>query len=380
MALKGEAKKLWQKAYDEKKRQEKAQARREEANGAKTAETQTQSGATKSKQSQSQSVVSSLPFCSEDMKTEFRPVITENHILDKANVDPNWVDHAGIFKLLDEKTHPLSDRGLVLWGEAGTGKTTGAEEWARKHGHPLVKICYGERKDIYELLVEKEIETDANGNTKTIRDLGALTKGIQLANQSKTKISVVILDELNQTNNQTQTDLNERVTKLSDGIQIPNTSHAVKLAKGHKVIIVGTMNPPEVNAFVNELNRPLRDRFDFEEIPPMKEAQIKGLVKGYLNPKTEEDNELVNDLVSLYKLVNANFNSKRPESINMPLTTRGLVGICRNILIGIDTHKNRTKAITKALRVGLVQKYENNDHRNTIKSLIKSQMNLEVKI
>jgi MoxR-like ATPase len=371
MALTGEEKKIWQREYDKARRLAQKEAKQKSGVSVQTgnsSKSQVQNG--QSKTQTLRKPVSKIPFASSSFTTEFRDIEEQNYILDKSNKNQNWSDHAGIFDILNAHLSTKIDAGLILYGEAGTGKTSAVEEWCRKNGHALVKFSCGNRTDIFELLVEKEIETDDTGKTKTIRDLGVIPKSMVIA--QRLKICVLLFDEINALNNETQTDLNERIVKMYDGIDIPNTSIKVKLDPDCKVLVIGTMNPAKVNPFVNDLNITIKDRLNFFEVPRMSDNKIRKLVTSYLGSKSDFENQLTTDLMKLVQLVNANFDSQKGDSVNMPFSLRGLTTICQMYKEFLNSGLTKNKAIDQALKFGLVQKYEDKTQQNTVKSLISS--------
>ncbi len=369
MALTGEEKKIWQRDYDRARRKAQKEAK-EKASKSKQGKISKSTPTTQTLRPTQTRAQSIIPFADSSLTTEFRNIVEGNYILDKANKDKNWNDHAGLFDILDLHMSPEIDAGVLFYGEAGTGKTTAVEEYCRKTGTALVKFSCGARTDIFELLCEKEIETDADGKTKTIRDFGCIPKAMVIA--KRLKKCVLLFDELNALDGTTQSELNERIVKMYDGIDIPNTSIKIKLDPDCKVLVVGTQNPAKVNPNVNELNITIKDRLNAVEVPRMSEAKIRKLVSGYLGTKTDFETNLTNDLVKLVKLVNANFDSQKGDSVNMPFSLRGLVTVCKVYNVGLKNGLSRNRAIDQALDLGLIAKYEEKTMKSTVKSLILS--------
>ena len=297
-----------------------------------------------------------------------KSIDAKKYVLPKTNKE-DYVDSSKLFEYLEHYSSKSEDRALLLFGSAGTGKTSGVKEYARKIQKPILVQPCGARTDIYDLLVEKELETDKDGKTKTIRNYGFFPALIECANQEG--LAFGLLDEINMLSIETQTELNERMSKLKDGLQLPNTDKIVRLNEGCKVVIVGTMNPPEVNSNVNDLSIPLRDRFAGHRIEKMSENKLKKLLQLKIDPKDDpEILKFIDGLLELSKKADASFyKDDSVNALDMPLSVRSLVAIANTFKIKMQANPDIEKAIEFSVGSEFIGKYTDSEIQNTARVL-----------
>ena len=184
-------------------------------------------------------------------------------------------------------------KGILFIGGSGIGKTLLSLYYATLRKIPCVFMsCHsGITKD--ELIGSYQL---VNGNSAYV--LGEIIQAIICANDSPNKRSILILDELNCMQNDTQKILNEML-RFKDGISIPELGLKFKLKPDCKVLVLATSNPLSYSG-TNELNPELESRFEIIPVPDLTSDELKQMI----NNKYKIDSSLLDNLIRLKEMIN----------------------------------------------------------------------------
>lgn len=203
---------------------------------------------------------------------------------------------------------------LILKGPKGSGKTLAIEQWAAKHGVPLLRENCSEMTGNRELL-----GTFFQQGTEVFYMLGSLTAAVEIANEDGG--CVVVLEEINAMNAQAQKMLNS-VADYRQEISVPKIGRVFRVKEGAKIWLMGTMNPNYGGTF--NLNEDFRSRFEFIEVGYMPVKQERELLeKQFPSPPSVNERRMIDRILNLAA-------ETRGGEMEYSLSTRDLVGVVRN--------------------------------------------------
>jgi MoxR-like ATPase len=186
--------------------------------------------------------------------------------------------------------------------------------------------------------------------------LGALPTAIEIANQHKS--AILVLEELNALSPQMQKVLNQ-LLDWRRHVYIPELSKTYRLNNGIKLLIAATMNPSTYGG-VFELNEDLKSRFAEYFI-------------GYPETDTEKKilsvNELDEELVK--KLTLLAYETRKSTELSYALSPRDLA-LFTQLYISYKRLFTEAEALKYALKVTMVNRYQDVQERRTIEERIKS--------
>lgn len=216
-----------------------------------------------------------------------------------------YVD-TGILSLLDDVAWR---RPLLLKGPKGSGKTLGIEQWCAKQGVPMMRHDCSEDNTAKDLIGSFGLEGD-----NVYFGCGALTTAIETANEEGG--CVLVLEEVNTLNSRVQKILNP-MCDYRQSITVAKIGKVFKLKPGHRVWVVGTMNPNYAGTY--NLNEDFKSRWAALSVGYMteeKERQV--LLDMFSTPPGAAQKEVVERLL---QLANA---SRTGKLGNYALSTRDL--------------------------------------------------------
>ena len=260
-----------------------------------------------------------------------------------------YVD-TGILNILDKLAWR---RPIVLKGPKGSGKTLALEQWAATQGIPMVRCDCSEDMGNSDLIGSYGVQ-----GKEVYYGLGHLTTAIETANNEGG--CLLVLEEVNALPPKVQKMLNG-ICDYRQSIMVSKIGRVFKVKPGHKIWVVGTMNPRY--AGTHTFNEDLKSRWGFVHVGYMKEEKEKNLLLNeFSSPATASEVKLVDGLHSLAVLTRTN------RIGDYALATRDLVHFI---------HDYEALGTAKALKV-LEGKYEEDaakDFRTQCMTLFK--VNLE---
>jgi len=260
------------------------------------------------------------------MSTNIR--ITPPELLVPSHHD-NYVD-TGILSLLDKLAWR---RPLILKGPKGSGKTLALEQWAALQGIPMVRQDCSEDIGNSDLIGSFGIEGD-----EVYYGLGSVTTAIETANSEGG--CLLVLEEVNSLEPKAQKMLNA-LCDYRQMLSVAKIGKVFKVKPGHRIWVVGTMNPNYSGTYA--LNEDFRSRWGFVEVGYMREDKEKQLLMNeFSSPATSTERILIDSLYSLAML------TRTGQIGDYALSTRDLVHFVQDY---------EALGAAKALRV-LEGKYE----------------------
>ena len=197
-------------------------------------------------------------------------------------------------------------RPLLLEGEAGTGKTQAAVNFAYNTGIPLVTIqCNRDTSDA-ELIGHQSILSDGS----TAFEIGELPRAVEIAN--KYGQAILLVDEISALRPEYQKALN---ALIDDRREVKGNKRAWFLNKDANLIVIATMNPPTYGGTF-PLNPDLKNRLAkiYVKYPSKKKEQK--ILEDYTS-----DKKLIDKLILLAKYTreqgesNSNFYQVSPRDL-----------------------------------------------------------------
>lgn len=203
---------------------------------------------------------------------------------------------------------------VILKGPKGGGKTLAIEQWAAKHGVPLLRQDCTEETSVRDL-----IGTFSLQGTEVFYMLGTLTAAIDVANEQGG--CVVVLEEINTLPPASQKILNP-IADYRQEISVPKIGKVFRVEGKAKIWLVGTMNPNYGGTY--NLNEDFRSRFEFVEVNYMPIHMEKDLLHSkFPTPPSVEERRMVDKIVTLAK-------ETRSGDMEYALSTRDLVQFIEN--------------------------------------------------
>lgn len=201
----------------------------------------------------------------------------------------DYID-TGIVGLLDKLAW---GRPLVLKGPKGSGKTLSIEQWAAKQGVPMVRQDCSEDIGLRDLIGTFGIQGE-----EVYYGLGSVTTAIDIANNEGG--CVLVLEEVNTLPAKAQKILNS-VCDYRQAIEVAKIGKVFKVKKGHKIWVVGTMNPNYSGTY--SLNEDFRSRWGFLNVGYMTYELEKDLLeKSFSRPIGAAERNIVERILELAEI------------------------------------------------------------------------------
>lgn len=240
----------------------------------------------------------------------------------------------------------------IMSGAAGSGKTELVIKYAKENKIPLFKFSCSSDVRMDDLIGTKTISEDG----QTIKfQAGMLLKAVLTAN--KHGKAIILLDEVNTLAEKVQKNING----LADGtgfIDLPMGRIAIN--EGTQFLICGTMNLSY--AGTNPLNPELKDRFTIIDMPKMSDETRHKIYSQYSISKNIENN-----LIQLSKELDK-AQEENQVSGDVVFSTRSQIAFLE---LYEDLKDNGIESpISEALNVTLVSKFDDQEDKRFIKSLI----------
>lgn len=198
----------------------------------------------------------------------------------------NYVD-TGIIDLLDKLAWR---RPIILKGPKGTGKTLALEQWAAKQGIPMVRQDCSDDITARDLIGSYGVEGDT-----VYFGCGSVTTAIETANEEGG--CLLVLEEVNALPAKSQKILNG-VCDYRQSVEVAKIGKVFKLKPGHKIWIVGTMNPNYGGTY--SLNEDFKSRWGFIPVGYMNEdKERKLLMDVFSTPAAAAEKNMVDILLQL---------------------------------------------------------------------------------
>lgn len=278
-------------------------------------------------------------------KTKAEDLIPSHH--------ENYVD-TGILGVLDALSWR---RPLILKGPKGSGKTLSIEQWAASQGVPMVRQDCSDDITARDLIGSFGVEGD-----EVYFGCGSVTTAIEIANEEGG--CVLVLEEVNALPAKAQKMLNG-VCDYRQAVEVAKIGKVFKVKPGHKIWIVGTMNPNYSGTY--NLNEDFKSRWGFINVPYMsEEKERKLLLDVFSTPAAAAEKNLVDNLLVLAAA------SRTGKMGDYALSTRDLVHFIEDY---------ECVGIAKAYKI-MEGKYEEEDvehYRTQIMTLAKINLR-EVKL
>lgn len=202
------------------------------------------------------------------------------------NHHENYVD-TGILNILDALSWR---RPVILKGPKGSGKTLSIEQWAAAQGIPMV------RQDCSDDITSRDLigSFGVEGN-EVYFGLGSVTTAIETANEEGG--CLLVLEEVNALPAKAQKMLNG-VCDYRQAVEVAKIGKVFRVKPGHKIWIVGTMNPNYSGTY--NLNEDFKSRWGFINVPYMsEEKERKLLLDVFSTPAAAAEKNLVDSLLVL---------------------------------------------------------------------------------
>jgi len=169
-------------------------------------------------------------------------------------VGDEYTEIGNEFNVFD--SHYAISKPILLEGPKGCGKSLAINKWASLRGLPTITYdCSEGTKEGH--LIGTLIIREKNGTRTTPFHMGILPTIIGVANRHGG--AVLVLEELNALTTQMQKLLNP-ILDWHKSVYVEKVGKHVKLDKGVKLLIAGTMNPSSYSG-VNVINDDLLSRF-----------------------------------------------------------------------------------------------------------------------
>ena len=264
-----------------------------------------------------------------------------------------YVD-TGILSVLDTLAWR---RPIILKGPKGSGKTLSIEQWAAKQGIPMVRQDCSEDISSRDLIGTFGIEGE-----EVYYACGSVTTAIEVANEEGG--CILVLEEVNALPAKPQKMLNA-VCDYRQSIAVAKIGKVFKVKPGHKIWVVGTMNPNYSGTY--SLNEDFRSRWGFIQVGYMTEDKERQLLLDvFSSPAGSKEKNMTDRILQLAGA------SRTKKLGDYALSTRDLVHFIQDY---------ESMGIQHALKV-LEGKYDADDikdFRAQIMSLFKIDLN-EVKL
>jgi MoxR-like ATPase len=288
---------------------------------------------------------------------------TENTIEEYSGIDvvyPNWknklientipyMERNGEIDLVIEQAID-SEKILNLCGESGIGKTLLCKTIAQRLQSPLIFVGCHDNLTSDDLEGSIQLLPNDKKEIQTKYVLGGIAQAIHCANNSKTKMSVLVFDEINTLLPNVQKILNNR-TNFKEGIEINSIGLKLKLKEGCKIIALATQNPAHYNG-TYPLNTELLSKILALEMEDLDEKLIIQLVKR--NFKDLLSSELIENVI---QFKNTMSNNHRNGKLDKGIDTREIISFCFSYKKGIENKRKPEIALRNSCHLNFYAKY-----------------------
>lgn len=198
----------------------------------------------------------------------------------------SYVD-TGLIPLLDKLAW---GRPLMLKGPKGSGKTLSLEQWAAHQGIPMVRQDCSEDIGMRDLIGTFGIQGD-----DVYFALGSVTTAIETANELGG--CLLVLEEANALPGKSQKILNS-ICDYRQAVEVAKLGKVFKVKPGHKIWVVGTMNPNYSGTY--SLNEDFRSRWGFVQVNYMNEdLERQLLLDQFTSPAAAKEKNMIDGLLQL---------------------------------------------------------------------------------
>ncbi|NIS94622.1 MAG: AAA domain-containing protein [Nitrosopumilaceae archaeon] len=244
-----------------------------------------------------------------------------------------------------------SDKILNICGESGIGKTLLCKTIAQKLKSPLVFV--GCHDNLTSDDLEGSIQLLPNDQTKEVQTkyvLGGIAQAIHCANNSETKLCVLVFDEINTLLPNVQKILNNR-TNFKEGIEINSIGLKLKLNDGCQILCLATQNPAHYNG-TYPLNTELLSKIEALALDDLDDKRIIQLLKDTYDDLLSPD--LIEQIIEFKNtMVNNHVNGKLDKGID----TREVIAFCNSYKRAINNKRKEDQALKIACHMNFYAKY-----------------------
>jgi len=297
---------------------------------------------------------SQLASMSSPNGVEILPVRAEDYLPKRV---PNYVPTDEELEIY--QAHLESGIPVLVRGPKGTGKTLSIAYFAWKNKIPIIQFDCSENTKRFDLIGRFILRGE---EVKYL--LGAMPTAIEVANQYGS--AILVLEELNALSPQMQKVLNQ-LLDWRRHVYIPEIGITYELRDKVKLLIAATMNPTMYGG-VFELNEDLKSRFvELFLGYPQEEKEVE-----IVRANIEDDNMdkgLYGRLVLLAKETRAGVNE---GELSYALSPRDLVLVAQAFKTYKGVFGSEEEALKQALKVAVLNRYEDKAERETAKARIQS--------
>jgi len=299
--------------------------------------------------------MSQLASMSSPNGVEILPVRAEDYLPKKV---PNYVPTDEELEIY--QAHLESGIPVLVRGPKGTGKTLSIAYFAWKTKTPIIQFDCSENTKRFDLIGRFILRGE---EVKYL--LGAMPTAIEVANQVGKVI--LVFEELNCLTPQMMKVLNQ-LLDWRRHVYIPEIGATYELKDGVKLLIAATMNPTMYGG-VFELNEDLKSRFvELFLGYPGEEKEIE-IVRANAVDNSNVDKSFYSRLVLLAKETRAGVNE---GELSYALSPRDLVLVAQTFETYKSVFGSEEEALKQALKVAVLNRYEDKAERETAKARIQS--------
>jgi MoxR-like ATPase len=276
---------------------------------------------------------------------------------------PNYEEIDDELTILD--CHMKSGVPVDLIGPKGVGKTLSVAYYAVQNTIPIYQFDCSEntrRSDLIGRFIPIGDEVHYQ--------IGALASGIHLANTSPMKKCILVLEEINGLTPNMQKVLNQMLDWRKQ-VHIPELNKTFRLDPDAELLIVATMNPSTYGG-VFELNEDLASRFTSIYVKyPTRDVEER-MIGGRL------DSDIKDQILQLAEDTrNLSGTTSGSEALDYALSPRDIDAFIA-VYESYRGAMGDEKALKKALTHCVLNKYDDETSRETVKKRIFSTMAIEI--
>ena len=253
-----------------------------------------------------------------------------------------------------------TDKITTLCGESGIGKTLLCKTIAKKLNSPLIFVGCHDNITSDDLEGSIQLLPNKNKEIQTKYVLGGIAQAIHCANNSPTKRSVLVFDEINTLLPQVQKILNNR-TNFKEGIEINSIGLRLSLKDDCKIICLATCNPAHYNG-TYPLNSELLSKIKCVYMEDLADKEIITLIK--TNFKDLLSSELIENVIQFKNLMS---NAHRDGKLDRGIDTREVMSFCFDYKTGLDKKRSHDESLKLACHLNFFGKYSTTGHEDQIK-------------